>query len=47
MVGLLRRDDTWPTPTSALDATTRLVAASLRGDDRIGRSGPMEFAVLV
>jgi GGDEF domain-containing protein len=47
VVGLLRRDDTWPTPASALDATTRLVAASLRGDDWIGRSGPTEFAVLV
>ncbi|WP_448642046.1 hypothetical protein [Geodermatophilus sp. URMC 63] len=47
VVGLLRRDDTWPTAASALDATTRLVAASLRGDDWIGRSGPTEFAVLV
>ncbi|SDC38098.1 hypothetical protein SAMN05660690_1192 [Geodermatophilus telluris] len=47
VLGLLRRDDTWPTPAPALDATTRLVAASLRGDDWIGRSGPAEFAVLV
>ncbi|SFP13325.1 hypothetical protein SAMN05660464_2162 [Geodermatophilus dictyosporus] len=46
-LGLLRRDDTWPTPAPALDATTRLVAASLRGDDWIGRSGPAEFAVLL
>ncbi|MBM7806985.1 GGDEF domain-containing protein [Geodermatophilus bullaregiensis] len=47
VVGLLRRDDGWPTPPSALDATTRLVASSLRGDDWIGRAGPAEFAVLV
>ena len=47
VVGLLRRDDTWPVPASALDATTRLVSGSLRGDDWIGRSGPTEFAVLV
>ncbi|PRY36599.1 GGDEF domain-containing protein [Geodermatophilus tzadiensis] len=47
VLGLLRRNDTWPTPAPALDATTRLVAASLRGDDWIGRSGPAEFAVLL
>ena len=46
VLGLLRRDDTWPTATSSLAATS-VVARSLRGDDWLGRSGPNEFAVLL
>ncbi len=47
VLGLLRRDDTWPTPVSSLAAATSVVARSLRGDDWLGRSGPSEFAVLL
>ncbi|WP_336033478.1 hypothetical protein [Geodermatophilus sp. FMUSA9-8] len=47
VLGLLRRDDTWPTSPGVLDATTALVARTLRGDDWLGRSGPAEFAVLL
>ena len=47
VLGLLRRDDTWPTAVSTLAAATSVVARSLRGDDWLGRSGPDEFAVLV
>jgi hypothetical protein len=41
VLGLLRRNDTWPT------TATSVVARSLRGDDWLGRSGPDEFAVLM
>ena len=47
VLGLVRRDDTSPTPTSSLAAATSVVARSLRGDDWLGRSGPDEFAVLM
>ncbi|MGY1652023.1 hypothetical protein [Geodermatophilus sp. SYSU D01119] len=47
VLGLLRRDDTRPTSAGVLDATTALVARTLRGDDWLGRSGPAEFAVLL
>ncbi|WP_448611162.1 diguanylate cyclase domain-containing protein [Geodermatophilus sp. URMC 60] len=47
VLGLLRRDDTWPTAVSSLAAATSVVARSLRGDDWLGRSGPNEFAVLL
>ena len=47
LLGLLRRDDTRPTPVSSLTAATAVVARSLRGDDWLGRSGPNEFAVLM
>ncbi|MGY1594283.1 hypothetical protein ACI79D_20090 [Geodermatophilus sp. SYSU D00708] len=47
VLGLLRRDDTWPTATSALTAATAVVARSLRGDDWLGRSGPNEYAVFI
>jgi hypothetical protein len=47
VLGLLRRDDTWPTAASSLAAATSVVARSLRGDDWLGRSGPNEFAVLL
>ena len=46
VVGLLRRDDTWPIAISTLAAATSVVARSLRGDDWLGRSGPHELAVL-
>jgi GGDEF domain-containing protein len=45
LLGLLRKDDSWPTPASTLGAVTALVAGSLRGNDRLARSGPSEFAV--
>ncbi|MGY1681904.1 hypothetical protein [Geodermatophilus sp. SYSU D01176] len=47
VLGLLRRDDSWPTPVSSLAAATSVVARSLRDDDWLGRSGPVEFAVLL
>ena len=47
VLGLLRRDDTWPTAARSLAAATAVVARSLRGDDWLGRSGPNEFAVLL
>ncbi|GAA5650183.1 hypothetical protein [Geodermatophilus obscurus] len=47
MLGLLRRDDTWPTAASSLAAATSVVARSLCGDDWLGRSGPNDFAVLL
>jgi hypothetical protein len=47
VLGLLRRDDTWPTAADTLAAATSVVARSLRGDDWLGRSGPSEFAVLL
>ena len=47
VLGLLRRDDTWPTAAGTLAAATAVVARSLRGDDWLGRSGPSEFAVLL
>ena len=47
VVGLLRRDDGWPTAQSTLAQVTTLLAASLRGDDWLGKSGPGEFAVVL
>ena len=47
VVGLLRRDDTWPIAVSTLAAATSVLARSLRGDDWLGRSGPHEFAVML
>jgi GGDEF domain-containing protein len=47
VVGLLRRDDGWPTPQSTLAQVTTLLARSLRGDDWLGSSGPAEFVVLL
>jgi GGDEF domain-containing protein len=47
LVGLLRRDDGWPTPQSTLARVTTLLARSLRGDDWLGSSGPTEFVVLL
>jgi GGDEF domain-containing protein len=47
LLGLLRKDDGWPTPASTLGTVTALVAHSLRGDDWLARSGPAEFAVVL
>ncbi|SFF37069.1 GGDEF domain-containing protein [Blastococcus tunisiensis] len=47
VLGLLRRDDGWPTAQSTLAAVTSLLAGSLRGDDWLGKSGPGEFVVLL
>ena len=47
VIGLLRRDDGWPTAQSTLAAVTKLLARSLRGDDYLAKSGPGEFVVLL
>ncbi len=47
IVGLLRRDDGWPTPATTLSAVTMLLARSLRGDDWLGGAGAAEFAVVL
>jgi GGDEF domain-containing protein len=47
VIGLLRRDDGWPTAQSTLAAVTTLLAGSLRGEDFLGKSGPGEFAVVL
>jgi GGDEF domain-containing protein len=47
ILGLLRRDDGWPTAQSTLAAVTTLLARALRGDDWLGKSGPGEFVVLL
>ena len=47
MIGLLRRDDGWPTATSTLAQVTQLLARSVRGDDWLGAPGAAEFAILL
>ncbi|MGY1804291.1 hypothetical protein ACI78T_13525 [Blastococcus sp. SYSU D00922] len=47
VIGLLRRDDGWPTAQSTLAQVTALLASSLRADDFLGKSGPGEFAVVL
>ncbi|RBY76990.1 hypothetical protein DQ239_12505 [Blastococcus sp. TF02-09] len=47
IVGLLRRDDGWPTPAPTLSAVTMLLARSLRGDDWLGGAGAAEFAIVL
>jgi GGDEF domain-containing protein len=47
IVGLLRRDDGWPTPAATIAQVTSLLARSLRGDDWLGSSGAAEFAVVL
>jgi len=47
VVGLLRRDDGWPTPQSTLAQVTSLLARSLRGDDWLASSGPAEFVIVM
>ena len=46
LVGLLRRDDGWPTPASTLATITGFFARSIRGEDHLARSGPTEFALV-
>ncbi len=47
VIGLLRRDDGWPTPQATLSEVTSLLARSLRGDDWLGSSGAAEFAIVL
>jgi GGDEF domain-containing protein len=47
IIGLLRRDDGWPTPQATLAEVTTLLARSVRGDDWLGSSGPAEFVVVL
>src|SRR4051794_30213729 len=47
VIGLLRRDDGWPTPQGTLASVTSFLARSLRGDDWLGSTGPAEFAILL
>ncbi len=47
VLGLLRRDDGWPTPTTTLTRVTALLAQSLRGEDWLASAGPAEFVVLM
>lgn len=47
VVGLLRRDDGWPTPQGTLAQVTALLARSLRGDDWLASSGPAEFVIVM
>ena len=43
ILGLLRRDDGWPTPATTIAQVIMLLARSLRGEDWLGSSGPAEF----
>ena len=47
MIGLLRRDDGWPTPAATIAQVTTLLARSLRGEDWLGSSGPAEFVIVM
>ena len=47
ILGLLRRDDGWPSAQSTVAQVTTLLARSLRGDDWLGSSGAAEFVVLL
>jgi GGDEF domain-containing protein len=47
VIGLLRRDDGWPTSPAVLATVTALLAGGLRADDWLAREGTAEFAVLV
>jgi len=47
MIGLLRRDDGWPTPAATIAEVTMLLARSLRGEDWLGSSGPAEFVIVM
>jgi GGDEF domain-containing protein len=47
ILGLLRRDDGWPTPAGTLATITSLLARSVRGQDWLASSGPAEFVVLM
>ena len=47
LIGLLRRESSWPMPGSHLDRIAAALSADLRGTDWLARSGPVEFAVLL
>ncbi|WP_104524249.1 nucleotidyl cyclase domain-containing protein [Blastococcus atacamensis] len=47
VIGLLRRDDGWPTPRPTLAQVTSLLARSVRGDDWLGASGAAEFGIVL
>jgi hypothetical protein len=47
LIGLIRRDDSRPTPQGPLTAVTSFLAHSLRDDDWLGSAGPAEFAILL
>jgi GGDEF domain-containing protein len=47
VIGLLRRDDGWPTAAPTLTTVTALLAGGMRGDDWLAREGQAEFAVLI
>lgn len=47
LIGLLRRDDHWPTSADSLTTVTTLIARSVRGADWIARSGPSDFALVL
>lgn len=47
IIGLLRRDDGWPTPAPTMARVTSLFARSVRGDDWLGSSGASEFALVI
>src|SRR4051812_20973475 len=47
VIGLLRRDDGWPTSPAVQATVTGLLAGGLRADDWLAREGAAEFAVLI
>jgi GGDEF domain-containing protein len=47
VVGLLRRDDGWPTPRTTLSQVTALLAGSVRGGDWLGAFGAAEFGIVL
>ncbi|RBY87405.1 diguanylate cyclase domain-containing protein [Blastococcus sp. TF02A-26] len=47
LVGLLRRDDSWPLSSATLTTVTAALAWCIRGEDWLGRAGAAEFAVLL
>jgi GGDEF domain-containing protein len=47
IIGLLRRDDGWPTPAATVAQVTTLLARSLRGEDWLGSAGPAEFVIVM
>ena len=47
IIGLLRRDDGWPTPAATVAQVTTLLARSLRGEDWLGSAAPAEFVIVM
>ena len=47
VIGLVRRGDGWQTSAETIAQVTRLLARSLRGEDRLGGSGPAEFVIVM